>query len=189
LAYELGYRVQLHQRLSLSAAAYYNVYDNLRSLESLGPAAAFPIVIGNGQKGESYGAEFTADYRVKEWWQLRAGYTDLQIHIRPKPGSTDITLGSSESHDPNHQFFLRSSLDLPGHFELDPAFRYVSRIANQSVPAYGELDLHLAWRPTPKLEFSIVGQNLLHRHHAESGNPATRQEIERAVYGKALWRF
>jgi iron complex outermembrane recepter protein len=189
LAYELGYRVQPHPRLSLSAAAYYNVYDNLRSLESLGSAAAFPIVIGNGQKGESYGAEFTADYRVKEWWQLRVGYTDLQIHIRPKPGSTDTTFGSTESNDPNHQFFLRSSLDLPWHFELDPAFRYVSRIANQSVPAYGELDLHLAWRPTPKLEFSIVGQNLLHSHHAEFGNPAARQEIERGVYGKVLWRF
>lgn len=189
LAYELGYRVQPHQRLSLSAAAYYNVYDNLRSQERVSPPAAFPIVLANGLKGESYGAEFTADYRVTEWWRMRAGYTELRIHIRPKPGSTDTTLGSSESHDPNHQFFLRPSLDLPGHFELDPALRYVSRIANQSVPAYAELDVRLAWRPSPKLEFSIVGQNLLHGHHAEFGNPATRQEIERGVYGKVLWRF
>jgi iron complex outermembrane receptor protein len=188
LAYELGYRVQPHQRLSLSAAAFYNDYDDLRSLE-INSRTVFPIMIANGLKGKSYGAELTADYRVTNWWRMRAGYTGLGIHLRSKPGSTDPLLGSSESHDPNHQFFLRPSLDLPGHFELDPSFRYVSRIANQTVPAYAELDVRLAWRPSPKLEFSIVGQNLLHDHHAEFGAPAARQEIERSVYGKVLWRF
>ena len=66
-------------------------------------------------------------------------------------------------------FSLRSSLDLPGHWELDAAFRYVSRIDNQQVPAYGELDVRLGWRPSPELELSIVGQNLLHDDHAEFG--------------------
>ena len=155
----------------------------------MNPLAVFPLVIANGLKGESYGAELTADYRVTDWWRMRAGYTGLGIHLRPKPGSPDTLLGNTESHDPNHQFFLRPSLDLPGHFELDPSFRYVSRIANQSVPAYAELDVRLAWRPSPRLEFSIVGQNLLHDHHTEFGAPAARQEIERGVYGKVLWRF
>jgi len=49
--------------------------------------------------------------------------------------------------------------------------------------------VRLAWRPSPKLEFSIVGQNLLHDHHAEFGAAAARQEIERGVYGKVLWRY
>jgi iron complex outermembrane receptor protein len=187
VAYELGYRIQPHERLSLSAAAYYNDYDNLRSIERVDPTNAFPLVIGNGQKGESYGAELTADYRVTDWWRLRAGYTELQIHVRPKPGSTDTSKGSGESHDPNHQFSLRSSLDLPCHLEFDGGFRYVTHIANQRIPSYGELDLRLAWRPIPKLEFAIVGQNLLHDHHAEFGTLASRQEIERSVYGKITY--
>jgi iron complex outermembrane recepter protein len=187
LAYELGYRIQPHQRLSLSVAAYYNDYDKLRSVERVDPTNAFPLVIGNGQKGESYGAELTADYRVTDWWQLRAGYTELQIHVRPKSGSTDTSRGSGESHDPSRQFSLRSSLDLPWHLEFDTAFRYVSHIANQGVPSYEELDLRLAWRPTPKLEFSIVGQNLLHDHHPEFGALAARLEIERSVYGKITY--
>ena len=189
LAYELGYRIQPHPRLSLSLATYYNDYDNIRSVEKVNPPAPFPIVLANGQKGESYGAELTAEYRVTDWWRLRAGYTELQIHVRPKPGSTDTSKGSSESHDPNHQFSLRSSWDLPGHLEFDTGFRYVSQIANQGVPAYAELDVRLAWRPTPKLEFSIVGQNLLHDHHPEFGALPSRQEIERSVYGKVTWRF
>lgn len=195
LAYELGYRVQPLSRLALSVAAYYNNYDDLRSLEKVSPLTPFPVLIANGLEGESYGVELTADYRVTDWWRLRAGYTELRIDIRPKPGSNDISAGSNESHDPERFFSLRSSLDLPGHWELDGAFRYVSRIENQQVPAYGELDVRLGWRPSPDLEFSIVGQNLLHDNHAEFGALAntrgeiTRREIERGVFGKIVWRF
>jgi iron complex outermembrane receptor protein len=193
LAYELGYRLQPIQRLSLSLAGFYNDYDNVRSVEQLSPPAPFPITLANRQRGNSYGAEFTADYRATDWLRLRAGYTELQIHIRPKSGSTDVSKGSVESSDPNHQFFLRSFLDLPGHLQFDSALRYVTHLANQGVPAYAELDARLAWEPIPKLEFSIVGQNLLHHRHPEfglqSGAMAAPQEIERGVYGKALWRF
>ena len=189
LAYELGYRIQPYQQISLSVAAFYNDYDNLRSVERVRPTAVFPLVIANGLKGESYGAELTADYRVTDWWRLRLGYTKLQIHLRAKPGSTDSSHGSNESHDPHHQLSLRSSLDLPGQVEFDAAFRYVTDITNQSLPAYEELEVRLAWAPIPTLEFSLVGQNLLHAHHAEFGAPATRQEIERGMYGKVVWHF
>jgi iron complex outermembrane receptor protein len=62
-------------------------------------------------------------------------------------------------------------------------------LTNQGVPAYGELDLRLAWEPIPRLEFSVVGQNLLHDHHAEFRALNARQEIERSVYGKVSWSF
>ncbi len=189
LAYELGYRVQPHERLSLSAAAFYNAYDNLRSIERVNPSKVLPFMIANGQKGESYGTELTATYNVTDWWRLRTGYTELHVHIRPKPGSTDTSHGRNESHDPSHQVSLHSSLDLPGQVEFDAAFRYVSRIANQRVPDYSELDVRLAWQPIPTLEFSLVGQNLLHGQHVEFGSPTTRQEIERGMYGKIVWRF
>lgn len=189
IAYEIGYRVQPHPRVSVSLAAFYNDYDDIRSLEPASPAAAFPIVIGNGQEGETYGAELTIDYRVTDWWRLRAGYTELQIQIRPKSGSTDTTRGSTESHDPNRQFMARSSVDLPWNIELDTGFRFVTHIANQRVPEYGELDVRLAWRPISTLELSVAGQNLLHEHHAEFGSPTARREIERSVYGKVTWRF
>ena len=91
LAYELGYRVQPFSRLGLSLAAYYNDYDDLRSRES---RPADVVELANGLEGESYGAELTADYRVTDWWRLRAGYTELRIELRPKPGSTDTTRGS-----------------------------------------------------------------------------------------------
>jgi iron complex outermembrane receptor protein len=80
-------------------------------------------------------------------------------------------------------------VDLPAHLRFDAGLRAIARIANQQVPAYSELNARLTWQPTATLDLSIVGQNLLHRRHAEFGAPATRREIERGVYGLVEWRF
>ncbi len=189
IAYELGYRVQPLSPLSLAVATYYHDYHDLRSLEQVSPPAPFPVVIANGLEGKSYGAELTADYRVTDNWRLRAGYTEVRIDIDPKPGSTDTTQGSTESHDSKHHFSLRSLLDLPGNWAFDSGFRYVSDIENQQVPGYSELDARVGWKPKPDLELSVVGQNLLHDRHPEFGTLTTRREIERGVYGKVVWRY
>jgi len=189
LAYELGYRWQPEAKVGASVATFYNHYDDLRSVEQANPPAPFPIVIANGQRGKSYGAELTADYRVSDAWRLRAGYTEMRVRIEPKPGSTDTTRGSAEANDPDRQLLLRSSVDLPAHVTFDASGRYIAEIANQQVPAYAELDLRLAWHPAPQLEISVVGQNLLHARHVESGTAAARREIERGVYGAVEWHF
>ena len=83
-------------------------------------------------------------------------------------------------------------MDLPGHLEFDGGVRYVDTLPAPHVPGYAELDLRLAWKPIQTVEVAIVGQNLLHSHHAEfpeSGAAAMRQEIERSVYGKVTWSF
>jgi len=188
LAYELGYRHQ-HGALALSGATFYNRYYGLRSLEQVNPPTPFPVVIGNGHDGESFGAELTAEYWLTNGWRLSAGYTELRIHIWPNPGSSDTTRGAGESHTPDRQFFLHSSVDLPAHLRLDARFRDIGDIANQQVPAYAELSAKLTWQATANLGLSVVGQNLLHRRHAEFGAPATRREIERGVYGLVQWRF
>src|SRR3989449_2450068 len=186
LAYELGYR---HQQgaLVLSFATFYSRYHGLRSLELVpGPDS---LVIGNGQDGESYGGEATASYRITDNWQLRAGYTELRIHIWPNPGSTDTTRGATESHTPDRQLSLRSSLQLGAQWSLDGGFRYLSEIANQQVPAYAELDARLGWQPVAALELSVAGRNLLHERHTEFGTLTTLRRIERGGYGMAQWHF
>ena len=189
LAYELGYRHQ-EGSLALSVATFYSRYHGLRSLEQTNPPAATPIVIGNGQDGESYGAELTADYRVTDRWRLRAGYTELRVHIWPNPGSTDRSRGASESHTPDRQFFVWSSVDLPADLRLDAGLRAIDDISNQQVPAYAELNATLSWQPMTNLDLSLVGQNLLHDRHVEFGAPGpARREIERGVYGALAWHF
>ena len=127
LAYELGYRVQAQDRLRMTLATFYNRYDHLRSVEMVNPPAPLPIILANGLEGKSYGAELTADYRLTNTWQLRAGYTEMRVRTEAKPGSTDTTRASS---DPDRQLSLRSSLDLPAQLKLDADARYVGAIEN-----------------------------------------------------------
>ena len=191
VAYELGYRAQPAERLSLSLAAFYNDYDDLRSREPAPSPSLFPLVLANGQEGGSYGLELVARYRPTDWWQLQLGHTELRVEIRPKPGSLDRTFGSAEAADSKHRLSLRSSFDLPEDLEFDAGYRYVSRITNPNLltPGYSELDLRLGWSPIPRLEVSLVGQNLLHARHEEFGSAAAAQSIERGVFAKAVWGF
>ena len=195
LAYELGYR---HQQgsLALSVATFYSRYHGLRSVEQVNPPAPAPIVIGNGQDGESYGAEVTAEYWLTNRWRVHAGYTELRVHVWPNRGSTDMSRGSGESQVPDRQFLLQSSLDLPAHLGFAVWFRAIDDINNQLVPAYAELNATLTWQPTSHLDVSLVGQNLLHDRHREFGAPPAsptapdlRRDIQRGAYGAVAWRF
>jgi len=195
IAYELGYRARLTKKVSTSISAFYNKYDDVRSL-SFTPSTFFPFFFENNLEGQTYGIELTADYQVLDWWRLHAGYNFLDEYIHVKPGQIDINNGRNETADPQHQFSIRSSMDLPGNIEFDAGLRWVDVLHNNdgptvgTVPSYFELDARLAWHPTKNLELSVVGQNLLHNHHPEYGFPnATREEISRSVYGKVTFRW
>ena len=195
IAYELGYRAQVGSRVSASISAFYNDYDDLRSL-SFTPATIIPFFFANNLAGETHGIEISATYQAARWWRLRAGLDVLKERLHVKPGEVDINHALNETADPERQFSLHSSFDLPQHLELDLSPRWVDKIYNNNsgavgtVPSYTEMDLRLGWNPTAQLGFSIVGQNILHDHHTEFGIPdSTREDIRRSVYGKVTWRF
>ncbi|HTB85778.1 MAG TPA: TonB-dependent receptor [Candidatus Sulfotelmatobacter sp.] len=195
IAYELGYRARLGSKVATSISAYYNQYDDVRST-SFTPATILPLFFQNNLEGDTYGVELSADYQVLDWWRLHGGYDFLSEHLRIKPGQTDVNNALNETADPEHQFSIRSSMDLPHQVQLDTDLRWVDTLHNNNgatpgtVPSYFELDVRLAWRVSKNVELSIVGQNLLHDHHPEYGFPSpTREEIGRNVYGKVSWQF
>jgi iron complex outermembrane receptor protein len=187
IAWELGYRVQPRSDLSVDAATFYNVYDDLRSQE-LKPGG--PVVLANKLNAETWGIELRSNLQLRPWWRLLGGYVYFDEHLRFDPGSTDRSGGVGEGNDPHNRFSLRSLMDLPGGLELDAWLRWVDRLPSPRVPAYTTLDLHLGWHASRSLELSLVGQNLLDAGHAEFG-PAgpSREEVERGWYGKVTWFF
>ena len=189
IAYEFGYRVQFEPHLTVALATFFNDYDDLRSLEPLTPPLVFPVEARSGLHGRSAGAELTAEWRATSQWRLRAGWTELRVHSEPQAGSADRGTRDSIARDPNHQVSLRSSLNLSATWECDAAVRYIAPIPYQSLPGYAEFDFRLGWQPTPRWELSLLGQNLLHPRHPEFNTPGGRRELQRAVYGKASWRF
>ncbi len=189
LAYEIGCRAQLSSDLSVSLAGFFNEYRNLRSLEPLNPPAPFPVEANSGLRGRSTGAEATVEWRIARSLRLRAGYTELRVRSGPQPGSLHRPTRDSIARDPNHQFRLRSRWDVSRRWECDVLLRYVSPIPSQRVPGYTEADLRIGWTPSAAWELSVLGQNLLHKQHAEFNALGGRREIQRGVYGRAAWRF
>jgi len=201
LAYEAGYRVQVTSNFSTDIAVFYNHYTHLRTAE---PGAPFlevsptpvhvvaPFFAGNKMSGGTYGTEFFADWRVIPKWRLLSSYSYLQMDIRKDRGSLDPTADNPGLVSPRHQFYVRSSIDLPKHFEHDLDLRYTDRLPGLNIPSYYSVDTHFGWRPRAGLEFSVGSQNLLNRRHLEflpdfiNTSPT---EIRRTIYGGVTWRF
>ncbi len=199
-AFEIGYRVQPHRRLTLDAATFYNLYDNLRSgelgdpiFEFAPPPPHFNLLLGNGLFGETYGAELAANWQLTDWWRWNVSYTFLKIQIHTDPTSTDRSQERIyETGSPAQRVAFRSMMDLPRGFELDAGIRHVGDLPRGGIPGYLVADVRLSWRPVPNLELSIVAQNLLDNRHREYAPDLIRIEktdVQQSVYAKATWRF
>lgn len=196
VACELGYRAQLGQKVSTSLSSYFNNYNNIRSV-GVTPGTIIPFVYQNNLRGETWGFELSLDYQILDWWRLHGGYNFLQENIYVKPGQVDINDAYNETADPENQIFIRSSMDLPFHTELDLDGRWIDQLTINSgptlgtVPSYFEMDARVAWYVGKHWEFSIVGQNLVHDQHAEYGFPGspTTEDIARSVYGKVAFNW
>jgi len=100
---------------------------------------------------------------------------------------------------------LLSYLDLPGNLELDMGIYYHGRVGDRfsgftsdDLSGYTRHDLRLGWRPTPHLELSLVGQNLLDRLHHEAADyfegaalitGLPKSSVQRSVFGRVSWLF
>ncbi len=145
--------------------------------------------------------ELAADLRVRDWWRLAFAYSYLELDLKLDPGSQDQTNANVQRTDPRQQISLRSLMNPRKDIDVDLWLRYVDQtypslnvgaFANQRIPSYWELDLRLAWRPTPKLELSLVGQNLLHSSHPEGYQDAFAADllaVERGLYASLRLAF
>lgn len=188
VAYELGYRVRPWSQLALEVNTFYNVYDNLRTLEP--SATGIPLTLGNERFGETYGFSISIRYRPSDLWEMTASHALIEEDLEFTERSRDPTGGTTEANDPQQVTRLISRFTLPHRIEFDQVLRYVDSLHRPAIPGYVELDLRLAWRPIPGLELSITGMNLLDRAHPEfNGGSAVQPEVERSVHGKILWLF
>jgi iron complex outermembrane recepter protein len=182
---ELGYRAQHSETISYSVTGFIHFWDRLRS------GSALPVELENKIEGTVKGIEAWAEYRAAEFWLLSGGLTYLQEDLRLDAGSGDPVGVDNPTlrNDPDYQWQLRSSFELPRDIQLDLQLRQVDALPNPQVPAYTELDIRVAWLVGDGLELAVAGRNLLHERHPEYGEAATRSELERSVYGQVRWQF
>lgn len=197
-AYELGYRVTPVRNLSLDLATFYNDYEDLRTID---PASPTSSLFSNGLSGSAYGLEIALDWHPKEWWRLQSSYTYLNISLQTDDTSLDVTTEQvDEGSSPRHQLSLRSAMDLGARWTLDLWLYYTGAVDVASINALStdtrvdsnaNLSARLAWTPSPGLEFSLTGHNLLDDAHLEYvGELLTAPtEIQRSIYGQVRWEF
>ena len=183
-AFELGYRIQSNQKLSLSLATFYNDYDDVYSVELRQGTQTY--VIQNGSAGKTWGAELSGFYQILKPWRLRGGFTYFAKDLHAKDGRDHDP--SYLSNDAKHQVVLQSMLDLPLHFKLDVVGRYLDYIpasfATPRIPDYTTFDVRLAWS-FKQFDIAVIGQNLAARHHLEFGTITA----PRSAYAKIICRF
>ena len=198
--YELGYRHLVGKNLYFDVAAFYNHHSDLFSEDITGPAFVendpppthllLPAEFGNGLLGTTKGIEIAPEWKPFSFWRLGASYSFLQMDLRKSPNSLDVgTAPIIEGSSPRHQVTAQSALDFKKRFNFDLTYRFVSALPAETVPAYSTCDAQFAWQFIEHLRLSVVGQNLLQPHHAESaGDPGPLVGIKRSVYGQITWK-
>ena len=187
-AYEMGARLQPSSRLSFSVSGFYNVYNDLRSIEPNPAGGFFPVYWGNMMQGRTWGVEAWGDYRLAPWWRLSAGFNVLVEHLKFKPGASGILGVAQAGDDPEHQASFRSSMNLGRDVTLDANIRYVGALPNPAVPSYVELNGRIGWNATDRIQLALSGFNLLHSRHQEFPGPAANA-VPRRVLADVRLRF
>lgn len=196
MAYELGFRTQVRENLSLDVAVFFNDYSDIvngvvDSFNTVGPPPRQEIdgIIVNKLDADTYGAELLVDWRPIERWRLIGSYSFLQANI-----IGDEIFRDAESEAPSHQGHIRSQLNVREDISFDLAYRIVDevKVGRQAYKSdlYHELDARLAWKPTDAWEIAAVGQNLLHEDHTEWVEPyfaRIPQKLERGFYAELTW--
>jgi iron complex outermembrane recepter protein len=160
----------------------------------LSPAPAHLLLSStwqNADSGDTYGAELSTQWQATNRWRFTGSYTYLHVKLRPYPSN------GVDSSSPQHQFELRSYLDLPWRWEFNAALYYVDDIVTPSggsvaqIPAYVRVDFGFTWRPAPTLEMGLWAKNLSSSEHREFASQETTliTDIPRAVLAKISWRF
>jgi iron complex outermembrane receptor protein len=201
-AYEVGYRTQASDRLSIDAALFFNIYGNLESIEPLPsfidhhtnpPILVHPMIFDDQMHGTTEGIEISLNWKAANRWTLSPGYSFLEMHLHTLATSQDtVNVPDTQGSNPGHQAQLRSRLELPHNFSWNTNAYYVGRLPAQFVPSYTRLDTLLTWKPTERLELSLVGQNLLRDHHLEFNDylqSVNSSQVKRSVYAKMTWIF
>jgi iron complex outermembrane recepter protein len=187
-AYEMGLRAQPSAVLSLSVAPFYNVYDDLRTVDPATASTFLPLYWGNALRGDTYGVDAWSNWQVAEWWRLSPGVSWVRERLSFKHGAVPLLGVAQAADDPSSHVTIASSMNFPHRTSLDLNLRYVGALPSPELPHYYDLDARIAWIVRQGIELSVRGANLLHARHIEFPAPAGEQ-ITRSVLAEARCRF
>ncbi len=187
-AYEIGARTAIGSKASASVSTYYDVYDNLRTIDPATTSASL-YQFGNLMTGRVYGVEVWGSYQVTDWWRLSAGFNLLHEDLTFQAGALRAVGLAFVANDPNQQATLHSAMNLSEDVTWDAYVREVAPLPHPGVPGYAEFDTRIGWNVTKALNLSLAGFNLLHARHQEFLEGGVTTQIPRSILAQARIRF
>jgi iron complex outermembrane receptor protein len=200
-AYEAGFHVRPVDPLRVDVALFYNDYDRLRPYEGQAsvmettPApmrGILPFVRRKEMHGDTRGIEIACDWQPTTIWTFKGAYAYLKTDLKTDAGRDELSrlAEKAEGKIPRHQISVQSRMTPWARLELDLWCRYMYRLPKIGISDYLSLDARLGWHVTDRLEFSLVGQNLIEDGSIESvSDDALPTAAERGFYAKIEWTF
>ncbi|MGA2430644.1 MAG: TonB-dependent receptor [Candidatus Acidiferrum sp.] len=202
VAYEAGYRASITNAFSLDLSAYFNSYDDLRTLETGVPSVVpappttyilLPLSFANEMHGEAHGLEAAGTWKPVARWEIKGGYAFERVHMHQDPTSNDtVLLADAQGGSPHHSAQLQSHVTLGHALAWDSSAFFADRRPALGVPSHTRMDSGLSWQFAKSLSLSVVGQDLLKDHYLEYLNLSGLTQsalIKRSGYIKLTWRF
>lgn len=192
IAFEAGYRGQPTDRTALSVSLFYNLYDDIRTTE-FRSGGAFPVVLANGLRGQTYGVEAWSTTQLAPWLRVNLGLSTIWKDFHEKTGHFDLAARDQLGHDPNLQLFLRAELTPVERLRFNLGLRRIGALDDGAteppINGYFEADANLSYQLSDTLELYVAGNNLLHRTHLESNDAQRAQLAQRSVFLGTRVRF
>ena len=186
VAYEIGFRGEPADSISVSIAAFLNRYDDLRTIEPASGSVFLPLRWDNLMQGRVHGLTAWAKWSVARWWRLSPGVTLQHKDLRFSPGASQLLSLEQAGNDPGLHATLASSMDLGSSITLDAHLRYVGTRPDPAAEQRYDLSARLGWQVTPAFQLGFAGFNLLHGSLAQYPAPNGRR-IERSAFLEARW--
>jgi iron complex outermembrane receptor protein len=194
-SYEAGYRFLSATRASLDVASFYNIYDDLQTIETqsgLFTATPFagvmtPLVRANNSRARVAGAEVTVYWTVNDVLQLSGNYTRLHMQLHADSESNDEGAEAFEGKNAKNLFYVRAYADLPRKVNLTAELRYVGEIPGEEIPRYLEGNIHISRAIRHGLRLAVTLDNLMRNRHAEWSSGSMVES--RAIRASLNWSF
>ncbi|UXI66766.1 TonB-dependent receptor plug domain-containing protein [Tahibacter amnicola] len=186
--FELGYRGDISDRITVSVTAFRHRYYDLRS-GAPNPGGGF--VVTNNNEGPTHGLEAWTTLQITPDWRIHAGFVELRKHLREKYPGRDPEGTTDLGNDPKHQALVRSQHNFGEHHELDITLRGASQLPAPRIPGYAVADVRWGWRPNDHLTAALTVRNIGDARHPEfeAGALAKQTEFGRTAMIDVEWRW
>lgn len=192
LAYELGYRTRIFDRLQLGLNLFWHEYDDTTTLSPrLGPPGLITLDLDNRAASSVYGAELEARYPVSAKLTLLANYTFQQLDWRSSAAFHETEMVSP----PKNKAMIGARYSATDDLHLSSHLYYVDAVTapNVDFPFIARnIDPYLRWDLRAEYEFwkddasfAVGVRNLVDDSHAEGGTLFLNYaEVPRMVYAE-----